>query len=543
MRWLCLLLLVGCAQEHAVEISIVLPSGAPASGLEYRVVVGGTREACSETPPPSDRLASFTDASGERRVGQLDEGQTQFWVEAWDATCSSCFRGCQSIEVGQDESVTIEVMSVACASTACTLLVDAGLDTPDADAPDADAGMADADASSSDADTGTLDTGMDGTMDSGVPTGLAIDIAAGNDHTCAIRSDGAIFCWGANGSLQCGSSTASELHLPTELLLADDAVQLGLGEVHSCARMTTGEVLCWGSGGGADQRLGYDERTTTATPMPVVGLTANAVDLAVGWWYSCVALEDDTVRCWGQNASGELGSCCTEQPTSIVVPGVSSAAVAAGNGPACAIRTDGVLICWGYNPTTGRLGTGVTETTAAPMPVRRSDMDFGSITQVDSGGLTLLGTADSGFGGHICALSDGRLYCWGRNDEGQVGNGGTSASGVSAPVEVPVTALRGATDFSLGGFHTCAVSTEQVYCWGRNTDGQLGDGTTDARTSPVMSAPSLRVRQVAAGGSHTCVIDVDGRIWCWGDDTSGQLGSAEVSSGSAEPVQVVLPTI
>lgn len=381
-------------------------------------------------------------------------------------------------------------------------------------------------------DAPLMDAGPD-VFDANVDAGLMGPepklIAAGEAHTCAIRG-GEVYCWGSNDDSQSGISSGAVPAVGSR----DDAVEVGAGETHTCARYEDGAVRCWGSQGmDTDYRLG-SETPESSVPVDVLDVpSVPAIHLAVGHWYSCAAFNDGRVFCWGQNASAELGSCCDEQPMAIEVPMLGGMfQVAAGNGPSCALGRDGMLVCWGFNPTHARLGTGVVEMVALPAPVV-GDLP---VQLVAAGGTTSLTGEEITFGGHICATSAGSVYCWGRNDYGQVGNGSTGAID-----EPELVNLEGVVRISAGGAHSCAVRADgSLFCWGNNEFGQLGDGTITNRTEPVMVTGSWeRVVDVAAGARHTCAIDESDTIWCWGANEEEQLGSS--IADSAVPIEVSIP--
>src|SRR5262249_20259299 len=138
---------------------------------------------------------------------------------------------------------------------------------------------------------------------------------------------------------------------------------------------------------------------------------------------------------------------------------------------------------------------------------------------------------------HACALtSAGSVYCWGKNNAGQLGDGTTTdraqavqVSGVSTVVQV---ALGGAYSFVVG--HSCARKVDgTLWCWGRNDIGQLGDGTTANQTTPVQAGAATlgsNVAEVALGGNHSCARKTDGTLWCWGDNGTGQLGDGTTAN-------------
>ncbi|MEM9073372.1 MAG: hypothetical protein AAGE52_33010 [Myxococcota bacterium] len=527
MRVLLLLGLVGCVTETSVGVSLVLPADAPA-GLTIRLSVGRSEAACPVIPPDAQVRMFFENDEARPRVGRLREGRTIFHAAAWNGDCTTCFAGCSAIDVGEDDAVEVTLTTAPCSEALCANL-DGGVDAGDAgDAGDPrDAGDA-GDAGDTDLPD-VLDAGSDA-MDAGDVTvpdsgGLrATAIASGGRHTCAIREDGDLFCWGDNRELQAAGPASATLS-PSLVAFSEAAEQVSLGDTHSCARFG-GRVYCWGENT-ADFRLGFDGVSRTATPMRVQGLpTPLAVDLSVGWWHSCAAFADDSIYCWGQNQSGELGLCCDEGPMARVVTGEVGSRVAAGSGPSCRYGVDDRLICWGFNRPQNPLGTPEIDVASPPGPVQLAGEDWTGAERVESGG-----DNQDGFGGHLCALREGRLFCWGRNQQGQIGAG--TMSPVSEPFQVP--GLPMIRDFALGGRHTCAITMDNaLYCWGLNDDGQLGDGTGTRRLTPGTPL-SLEAVRVSAGQAHTCAIDLDGAVHCWGRGDRGQLGNGAMA-GSLVPV-------
>ena len=358
----------------------------------------------------------------------------------------------------------------------------------------------------------------------------ATGIAAGDSHSCAL-SGGALQCWGYNQNGQLGHGTTNQHYAtPVGVTGISSAVEVKGGGLHTCARLSSGAVQCWGYN--LYGQLGNGTTVTSTLPVGVSGIdgaTAKATEIAAGYAHTCALLTDQTVQCWGDNTSGQLGvnGPTPKSTTPVAISGISGAtAIAAGYGHACALLTDKTVKCWGYNGS-GQLGNGTTVSSTTPVAVSGID------------GVTVQATAISAGYLHTCALlADNTVRCWGDDSYGQLGNGATGH--FASPVTV--NSINTATNIAAGGLRTCALLTDQtVKCWGDNSSGQLGNGTTVSSTTPVavsgIDGITVQATAIATGYAHTCALLFGGAEQCWGDNIFGQLGNG-VSAITTAPVNV-----
>ena len=299
---------------------------------------------------------------------------------------------------------------------------------------------------------------------------------------------------------------------------------ISAGDYHTCALTTASGVKCWG--GNSKGQLGDNSTTDRLTPVDVVGLSSGVVAIAAGEQHTCALTTAGGVKCWGWNASGQIGDgTTTDSWTPVDVVGLSSgvAAISAGSSGlyTCALTTAGGGKCWGNN-TLGELGDNTTTQ-------RNSPVDVVGL----SSGVAAIATE----GGHTCALTvAGGVKCWGGNNCGQIGDNTTTDR--HAPVDV-VGLSSGVTAISAGGA-TCVLTTAGgVKCWGLNANGQIGDNTTINRLTPVdVVGLSSGVAAISAGYYHTCALIAAGGVKCWGRNDYGQLGDNTTIERYA-PVDVV----
>jgi len=466
-------------------------------------------------------------------------------------------------------------------------------------------------------------------------------VTAGRDHTCALtyedplagyskvyqtalRGGGEAFCWGEGPDGALGTGNFND-PLPAELASDDRYMGIWAGFGHTCATDQRRRLFCWGQNewGQLGTGNGLDQFFPTA-----VALGIPMAEVAVGDAFTCafpVSLNDEAISsttCWGANAEGQLGcddgdpsEPCTllslEEPGDQLIPSEDVKTVtgdiffdriAAGARHACGLELDSrTAWCWGDN-SHGQLGVDHTAAQCRKLGDAPADtLAFPcsrSAVQVQGPGGSPLVFADLVAGDEFtCGMTltgavgeANDVYCWGRNDLGQLGDGTRMDS------DVPVrAALAGATGFfqlAAGGAHACAIAVAEVldpdpflegggsdplegvsgvaFCWGANENGQLGDGTTVNRAGPVPVTGGLTFTQLGAGSAHTCgvvsepilapvpgdgvegggLLDTPvafgGPIYCWGDNQAidgelgGKLGNGTLDD-SPVPVRISEP--
>lgn len=308
-----------------------------------------------------------------------------------------------------------------------------------------------------------------------------VQLAVGEEHACALLGDGGVWCWGHNDQGQLGNGTISDTVEPPRRVLDGPYTRLSAGAHHTCAiRAADRAVECWGSGDNG--QLGEAATTDTPYPVPVTGAFGD--DVVVAGAYACVR-SGTTVSCWGDGDAGQLG--------------------------------DGSRIDY------------------------RAEVRPISVSQVSR-----IGMGED----HACMGAATRLMCWGINGDGQLSLPPDSVSETCVDVEgetqpcslVPVAVPLFPSEIvalGAGTIHTCGLDAAgDVWCWGGNADGQLGDGTTLSRNQPMRVPGISNARGLAVGQYFSCAILEDGTARCWGDGTRGQLGEGSLLSRSS-PVEVM----
>jgi alpha-tubulin suppressor-like RCC1 family protein len=362
----------------------------------------------------------------------------------------------------------------------------------------------------------------------------------GDSHTCAVTVNGKVKCWGWNVFGQLGDGSTIDSHVPVAVIgftgseESTTAVRVSAGGLHSCAVLVNGTVKCWGDN--ASGQLGDGSTTPSTVPVLVSGITGQsrssfAVNVTAGGGDTCALMANGTVKCWGYNVDGQLGDGSnSDSSTPVVVQGIDgsspskTAVTVHTTGPqTCALMADGTVMCWGRN-NYGQLGDN--SNTSSNVPVVVSGIDGLSASS------TAVSVAAGGY--HSCAaMADGSVQCWGSNLHGALGDG----QPMDSLVPVVVSGLDGssasssAVSVSAGSFHSCAVLADGTSaCWGWNMNGTLGDGSLADSSVPVWVSgltglsPASYVSVTSAGGYHSCALMVDRSLQCWGYNVDGQLG-------------------
>ena len=381
-------------------------------------------------------------------------------------------------------------------------------------------------------------------------------LAPGSGHNCAITRGNTAYCWGANTNGKLGNNSTTNSAIPaavltTGVLSGKTIKSLRLGSQHTCAIASDDKVYCWGNN--TSGQLG--DGSIVSSSVPVAVSTSGVLSgkkiksLVAGSAHTCALASDDKVYCWGVNTSGQLGNNSTTN--SSVPVAVSTAGVLSGKtvksldadtdsiSTTCVIASDDKPYCWGIN-TFGILGNNSTTNSSVPVAVSTAGVLSGKTVkslEVDRE------TA--------CAIaSDDNLYCWGRGENGKLGNGATANS--SVPIAVSTAGvLSGKTikfvNVTYG--HTCVIASDNnAYCWGLNNYGQVGNNTSTSSSVPVAVSTSgvlsgKTISRIVNSDYITCALASDAKAYCWGNNQdAGQVGNNSYTNALA-PTAVLTDSV
>jgi alpha-tubulin suppressor-like RCC1 family protein len=353
---------------------------------------------------------------------------------------------------------------------------------------------------------------------------LRAQVVVGETHTCALSADGKVTCWG-NGFL---SGYGADDNIGDDepagakgfVGVGADAVELAAGDTHTCALLSDGNVRCWGNG--TLGQLGYGDVADigAAADAGNIDLGGKANHITASFMHTCALLSDATVRCWGYDGhSGVLGypgknfTEAGETPAALGPVDVGAPVISLITGPyvTCALLENHQPRCWGEN-THGELGY--------------PDFDnIGDNEPPASAGVTELSDVQQmapGYHTNCALMSNGEVRCWG-------GGYGEPLNSQIGAINVGTNTVA----IAAGRWNVCTLGMEgQLRCWGENATGQLGYGHTNPVSGLDNQAPAHvgdvpvgeQVEEVAVGTNHVCVLMTGDRIRCWGNGSDGQLG-------------------
>lgn len=373
-------------------------------------------------------------------------------------------------------------------------------------------------------------------------------IAVGGSYGCRIAYNDQLYCWGSNVNGRLGNNSTVNSSNPVRVdmsgvLSGKTIKKVSAGYTSTCAIASDDKVYCWGEN--LYGKLGFNSLAAESiVPVAVDTSTVmngkNIVDISVGIHHACAVDSLGDAYCWGYGATGALGNNSTttsrfpvivnkagvlsgKNITSIVAAGVYTCAIASGD-----------AYCWGQG-TDGKLGDGLNTQSAVPVAVSKAGVLSGKTV-----------TSISASGYHTCVIaSDNYVYCWGQGASGQMGNG--SGAGSAVPVRAGESGLlagKSIKSIASGYYFTCAVTTEdKIYCWGSNGNGQLGNNSNTNVNSPVFVddngvLSSKNMSYIVCGHNSTCAIDEENNSYCWGSNVSGQLGNGNTTTSWVPVINV-----
>ncbi|MFZ3089202.1 MAG: Ig-like domain-containing protein, partial [Nitrospirota bacterium] len=338
-------------------------------------------------------------------------------------------------------------------------------------------------------------------------------VAAGTDHTAALKSDGTLWTWGDNskGQLGNGNTTGTDSNVPVQIGSATDWIAIAAGKDHTLAIKRNGTLWAWGrnyyivTGG----QLGLGDKLNRFAPTQV-GADTNWAHVAAGSYHTVAVKTNGTLWTWGENSQGQLGLNDTAErlfPTQVGTD-TNWAFSAAGTTYTVAIKTDGTLWTWGENYY-GQLGNGDT-----------TGIDILAPTQIGTD--TNWAFAACGWYHTVAIKTNGTLWAWGENGFGALGLG----DAVSRFIPTQVGTSSNWVYVAAWNYHTLGIKNDgTLWAWGYNWAGQLGVGDTVTRRVPTPVGTDTDWAFAAeAGGGHSVAIKRNGTFWTWGSNTDGQLG-------------------
>lgn len=332
------------------------------------------------------------------------------------------------------------------------------------------------------------------------------DLALGEAHTCAIRPNGEIRCWGDGSYYQLGDGVSTTPQ-PSSVLVSNANIwtQVSSSSNTTCAINSSNDSYCWGYG--LEGHIGNGTNSPTIALPTIVSGALTWGKISSGPQHTCGITSANQAYCWGDNTEGDLGTGDNnpQNVPTLVSTGTLFSDIGTGWDFSCGLSTTGDIHCWG-DSTYGQLGNGTLSGTSN-VPVLAS----GSYTFIKMGvGRT-----------HVCAIdTNGFLYCWGKGVNGALGKGDSTT--YATPQLISNTGTW--TEISSGNEFSCGIDNGALYCWGLNTYGQVGDNTFSTKTAPLLIDGGTNYLKVRLGFEHACGITTTNDLRCWGRNASYQVG-------------------
>jgi alpha-tubulin suppressor-like RCC1 family protein len=366
-----------------------------------------------------------------------------------------------------------------------------------------------------------------------VASAADMSVAAGNAHTILLKNDGTVWTWGTYYDFGTVKIFESRIAIQIEI---DNAADIASGYSHGLLLKKDGTV--WAYGKNSTGQLGNGTKTNTQTP--VQANISNVSKIAAGHYHS-IAFQgnDKTILIWGNNIESQLGysssDTCGSTPCQTTPHQVflnADITAIAAGYGHNVALANGTMQSWGYN-IYGQIGDGTKTKQPIPVDVKSSaGLNFNNVRAVGAG-----------YNHSFAVKNDTTLWAWGKNTTGQLGNGSITDS--IYPVKVTLSDNSDFYDIRAiagGENHSLALKNDgTVWAWGDNSKGQLGDGSTTQHKNPVQIQNPDQVVFIAAGANHSLAIRNDGTVWAWGDNSSGQLGGNITEKYRSSPVQIFKP--
>lgn len=353
-----------------------------------------------------------------------------------------------------------------------------------------------------------------------IDTGTVYSTAAvGLVNTCGITSSNALKCSGSNSDTQAPDGSAPVTKALTQVLSLSSYKAISTGYSHTCAINLKGYLECWGLN--SDGQLGDTTLVNHLVPYKI-DIPNTYSSIAAGAYHTCAINASQKIECWGDNSDLAVGNGSTSDQTApVTIDSTNSySMVATGDAQSCGITQSGVLRCWGYNQDGSLLGSGTTDVATPQTVDSTNSYNFVSIGST-----------------HACAITaTGRLRCWGRNDSGQLGNSSVTV-GTAITQLTDIDAIHTYIYVAAGFNETCGITdSNDLYCWGSNTSGKLGDSTTTDRVVPTLIDSGVKYRKVTVAATYACGLTTSNVLKCWGSNSVYNLGTGNTTSTTTPTV-------